>query len=221
MSLRGVLTKPAPLASDMPANKPPMAKEPVQDVATLVKELEADSFGPAMAALQPKRRAFVAYAMAGKSFAEAARLAGYGKPSSDSNTLARIGYRVSHYPDVIEALIEESRKSVRTLLPKSIEALREIVDDRFHRDRAKVALNLLERVDPTVVKHDVNVTHRIDPMQFLISEFVRLRELGASKKEIMRVLGLQTEFEWADMERRLPAPKEPVTVEYSEVTPDA
>jgi hypothetical protein len=189
------------------------------DVAAMVAQLERDSFGPCMQALEPKRRAFVVYVMGGKGFAEAARLAGYGHPTSNSNTMARIGYRVSHYQDVIDALIEESRKEVRAVLPQAVTAIREIVNDRFHRDRAKVALNMLERVDPTVTKVSVDHQHHFDPITITLDEIVRLQAAHASKEAIMLALGLESTFE-LDHYMSLLAKKrsqEPITVEYREL----
>src|SRR5580698_7493037 len=114
---------------------------------------ERQSFGPAMLACSEREREFVLRVMEGKSFAAAAKEAGCGNPDSSANTLARIGYRYSHRPRVIDAIAEESRKAVRTALPEATLAVKEILKNPFHKDRAKVALNLIERVDPTVQRH--------------------------------------------------------------------
>ena len=79
-------------------------------------QAERETFGEAMQLCTEQERQFVIeYVRFGKSLADAARSSGYGNEngSSTANTYARIAYRISHRPRVIDAIIEESRNGVR------------------------------------------------------------------------------------------------------------
>jgi hypothetical protein len=63
-------------------------------------------------------------------------------------------------PRVMRAIEEESKRLVRALGPQAIKVIKEILDDRGHKDRLKAARTVLERIDPTVV--GVQHEHRVD-----------------------------------------------------------
>jgi hypothetical protein len=89
---------------------------------------------------------------AGKKAAEAA-----GFPASWA---AIASHRLLRRPRVMRAIEEESRRLVRALGPQAIKVIKEILDDREHKDRLKAARTVLERIDPTFL--GVQHQHRVD-----------------------------------------------------------
>ena len=63
-------------------------------------------------------------------------------------------------PRVMRAIEQESKRLVRALGPQAIKVIKEILDDREHKDRLKAARTVLERFDPTVV--GVQHQHHVD-----------------------------------------------------------
>jgi hypothetical protein len=61
----------------------------------------------------------------------------------------------------MRAIEVESKRMVRALGPQAIKVIKEILDDREHKDRLKAARTVLERVDPTFLgvqhQHQVEV----------------------------------------------------------------
>ena len=86
---------------------------------------------------------------------KAAQLAGYSASWS-----AIAAHRMLRRPRVMRAIEEESKRLVRALGPQAIKVIKEILDDRGHKDRLKAARTVLERIDPTVV--GVQHEHRVD-----------------------------------------------------------
>jgi hypothetical protein len=86
---------------------------------------------------------------AGKKAAEAA-----GFPASWSAIAAH------QRPRVMRAIEEESKRLVRALGPQAIKVIKEILDDREHKDRLKAARTVLERIDPAYL--GVQHQHRVD-----------------------------------------------------------
>src|SRR6516225_7272139 len=87
---------------------------------------------------------------------KAAQLAGY--PTSWSGIAA---HRMLRRPRVMRAIEEESKRLVRALGPQAIKVIKEILDDREHKDRLKAARTVLERIDPAFLgfqhQHHVDV----------------------------------------------------------------
>ncbi len=149
-----------------------------------------DDYGPAMTACLPKERAFVLALLDGKTGAQAARQAGYGVEGSTAETFARIAHRTLTRNRVIEALAEQSRKTIRSLAPSAIQAVKDILTTTNHKDRAKVALNVIERVDPTVQRVDAHVTHEIvDHRQEALTQLRALKALGVTREKLIELFG--------------------------------
>jgi phage terminase small subunit len=114
--------------------------------------------------LSLKERAFVDryLALGGERGAgtKAAQLAGY--PASWSAIAA---HRMLRRPRVMRAIEEESKRLVRALGPQAIKVIKEILDDREHKDRLKAARTVLERIDPTLlgVQHQHHVDVAVEP----------------------------------------------------------
>ena len=103
---------------------------------------ERESFGPCMLACRPDEREFVLHVIAGKSNAEAAKLAGWGEPDSSANTMSRIGHRLAHRDRIIAAIGEEVKKLTRSRATlKAAQVIDEILNNSSHTDAARVALS--------------------------------------------------------------------------------
>lgn len=158
--------------------------------ALVAQDDEADDYGPAMMACLPKERAFILAVLEGRSGAQAARQAGYGaEGGSSADTYARIAHRTLSRNRVIDALAEQSRKTIRSLAPSAIQAARDILTTTNHKDRAKVALNLIERVAPTETKHTVTVEHKVDHDGEAVAQLRMLKSLNVARERLEEVFG--------------------------------
>ncbi len=145
-----------------------------------------------MSACLPKERAFIAALLEGKSGAQAAREAAYGAEdgTSTAETMARIAHRTLGRSRVVDALAEQSRKTIRSLAPSAIQAVKDILTTTSHKDRAKVALNLIERIDPTVQRVDAHVVHEIvDHRRDAIEQLRSLKALGVAREKLEELFG--------------------------------
>jgi hypothetical protein len=160
--------------------------------------------GPAMLALSPPMRAFVAaYVYFGCTRAEAARRAGYSKNKPDNAKVT--AHDLWRREDVQVAILEESRKLMRAEGPRSIKTLIDIRDDKGadKKVRVKAATELLNRCGLAAVQEShVLVEH----------------QLSEAEKD-RRILSLATELGLSQGEARklLIDPKNVVDAEYSEV----
>jgi hypothetical protein len=69
-------------------------------------------------------------------------------------------------------------------------AVREIIADPDHRDRLKAAQTILERVEPTMARLDVNVRHQvIDRDGEAVAYLRKLKALGVSRDKMEAELG--------------------------------
>ncbi len=149
--------------------------------------------GPAMQALNERRREFVRHLVTGKpgygSLTRAYKLAGYGKNSKGA-TLSKEAHHLSRDSRIIEAIAEESKKVIRVGHPEAVAALFAIIRDPSHRDHGRAIAAVIDRCDPAVTKHSVDVTHRtIDPDQEAIEEMRAARKLGATRDKLLELYG--------------------------------
>jgi phage terminase small subunit len=182
---------------------------------------ERESFGPCMLACRPDEREFVLHVIAGKPNAEAAKLAGWGEPDSSAATLARIGHRLAHRDRIIAAIGEEVKKLTRSRATlKATQVIDEILNNSYHKDAARVALSVLERVDPTIQKHEVEVTHKIDHEAEALDQLRSLRALNVAREKLIELYGT---FGLERLEKKLAIENQGnvVDAEFSEVDPDA
>jgi phage terminase small subunit len=177
-----MMSKPMGTLPARPPSKAMQALHPQQDTD--------EHLGPAMQALSAKEQAFVMHLLMGESFANAARLAGYGTPTSSAASFASLGYRVSHFPRVLDALAEESRKAIRSLVPSAIKAVKEIVETKGDKDRLKAANAIMERIDPTVQRVQVDGKIEIvDHRQEALTQLRTLKDLGVSHAKLEELFG--------------------------------
>lgn len=121
----------------------------------------------------------------------AARLAGYGaRTNSDPNCMTAIVGDIERKPRVSELIAEVARKRLRGLFPKALGAISEILDDTQHRDRARVALSVAERIEPSIQRVDLNVRHEIvDRDKEMVAYLRKLLSLNVSRDKLEEELG--------------------------------
>lgn len=149
-----------------------------------------DMCGPAMAALPPAQRAFVAAKVHfGCSNAEAARKAGYSKNQPADAKVT--GYQLAHQENIQAAIIEESRKVICSEGPRSIQTLVAIRDDKTKdaKDRLKAAIELLNRGGLNAVsEHHLTVEHKMTDAQKDQRILALCQELGIPQTEARKML---------------------------------
>jgi len=149
--------------------------------------------GPAMKSLNERQRAFVRFLVTEKpgyaALTRAYRKAGYGK-NSKAATLSKDAHHMSRDERVIAAIAEESRKVIRVGHPEAVAALFAMIRDPSHRDHGRAVAAVIDRCDPAVTKHSVDVTHRtIDPDQEALEEMRAARKLGATREKLLELYG--------------------------------
>ena len=120
--------------------------------------------GPAMKALPGDRhRAFVRALYQVKpghgANVKAAKLAGFGSPSSSAQSMATIASRLAHDERVLAAIREEDEKRIRASAPRAISALTRLIEDPNAKDHARGIAMVLDRVHPVETQHVVKVQH--------------------------------------------------------------
>jgi phage terminase small subunit len=158
-----------------------------QEVAAPDSELSE-----AEAACSPQERAFVHHLMTltpERGFkVRAARLAGF--KATTAHNLNSLTQRLLIRPRIIALIAEVTRKQIRTSAPNAVHAVHEILADRGHKDRLKAANVILERVDPTVARLDVNVRHEVIDRDKEAVEYLRkLKSLGVPHEKLVEELG--------------------------------
>ncbi len=119
---------------------------------------------------------------------QAARLAGYTETSP--HNLNSIAQDLLNRQRVIDLISEITRKTIRTSAPQAIAAVHEIMGDPEHRDRLKAANLVLERIDPTIQRLDVNVKHEVvDRDKEMVNYLRKLKALGVSREKLEEELG--------------------------------
>jgi hypothetical protein len=147
------------------------------------------------AACSPMERRFVYWLMnlpPKRGFrVRAAKLAGYGKRKNSSpHNMNSIAQDLLTRQRVIDLLVEVTRKQIRSSAPEAIAAVREIIADPEHRDRLKAAQTILERIEPTINRLDVNVRHEVvDRDSEAVAYLRKLKALGVSREKLEQELG--------------------------------
>ena len=149
-----------------------------------LEPVEAED-GPAMKALPSDRhRAFVRALYQVKpghgANVKAAKLAGFGLPSSSAQSMATIASRLAHDERVLTAIAEEDQKRIRASAPRAISALTRLVEDPRHKDHARGIAMVLDRVHPVETTHKVTVEHQASSSMKATAEvFERIMLLAA------------------------------------------
>jgi phage terminase small subunit len=124
--------------------------------------------GPAMLALPTDRhRAFVRALYTVRpghgARVKAAKLAGFGTPTSTPQSMATIASRLSHDERVLAAIAEEDQKFIRSSAPRAISALSRLIEDPKAKDHARGIAMVLDRVHPAETQHTIKVEHDATP----------------------------------------------------------
>jgi phage terminase small subunit len=120
----------------------------------------------------------------------AARAAGY----KNNKYLNRTAHDLLHDPArserVIAAINEECRKLLRVGQPEAVAALYGVIRDPTHRDHMRAVALVLDRTDPLVTKHTIDVTHRNeDPDREGLEQLKALRKVGATREKLLELHG--------------------------------
>jgi hypothetical protein len=162
----------------------------MREIVPLIAIPDAEALGPAMQACTAGERAWViAKIEMGCDNTEAARLAGYSDRTSES--LRKIAHTVAHRERVQMALLEMSRKLMRTQGPKSIHTLCEIRDNKMAKDdvRLKAAVELLNRAGMSAVNEShLTVTHELSEVQMDQRILALAAELGLGEDAARKML---------------------------------
>lgn len=185
---------------------------------TIERGEDFGQLGPAMLALPNDRwRAFVECYLLEKpgrgAQTNAARRAGFGKPSTRALTMARIASRLMRDDRMVAAIAEETRKLLRGGAPEAAKAILELIRNPGHKDHARAIAMVIDRTDPVETRHHLDVVHKhIDPDQDAIEELRALRKIGASREKLVELFGYNglervEALEAADAARRADAAK--------------
>jgi hypothetical protein len=124
----------------------------------------------------------------GKGVGTRAAVAAGFRPSYAPYAAHRMLRRVT----VVREIEQRQKIRLRTLAPKAVDAVEQILDDVQHKDRLRAAGQILNRFDPLLVgvahQHAVNVTVKSSD-ELGLELLRRLRELGAPREMMERLLG--------------------------------
>jgi phage terminase small subunit len=174
-------------------------------------------WGPAMAALPSDRhRAFV-YALyevrrGYGANVKAAKMAGFGTPTSTAKTWSVIASRLAHDPRVLAAIHEEDQRRIRTSAPRAIRALQRLIEDPTHKGHERAIGMILDRVHPAETRHVVDV-HHIDHAAEAVAELRMLKSLGVSRTKLEEVFGFSGLSRYERLLERDDAEKASKTIE--------
>jgi phage terminase small subunit len=154
--------------------------------------------GPAMQALTEIQRRFVRHYIVEVAIkpqgapTRAAIAAGY--KSKSRAAAGKLASDMLHEPTrnekIIAAINEECRKYVRAGHPEAVAALFNVIRNPDHKDHVRAVSIVLDRTDPVVSHHDLNVTHRhIDPVREELEELAALRALGTAREKLLELYG--------------------------------
>ena len=117
--------------------------------------------GAKMQALPSERhRAFVRAIFQVKpgygSAVKAAKIAGFGTPTSKPQTMATIASRILHDERVLEAIREYGDRFLLATSPLALRALQKLIQTPAHKDHARGIAMVLDRTSPV----ELNVKHK-------------------------------------------------------------
>lgn len=111
---------------------------------------------------------------------KAAKLAGFGSPTSSAGSMATIASRLAHDERVLAAIAEENSKRIRASAPRAISALSRLIETPSHKDHARGIAMVLDRVHPVETTHTLTVEHKASSSMKATAEvFERIMALAA------------------------------------------
>lgn len=160
----------------------------------VVKLPPVSQWGPAMRALPTDRQRLFVCAMleiGGRSFTEAAKLAGY-EVGSNPQTIRVTGSRLAHDPDVLAAMDEESAKRLRSNRVLAVSTLEMIIKNGAKdSDRLKAIEMLLNRTGlHAMSEHKVTTSDGSRTDEELVKRLKHLaKESGMDEMALLRQAG--------------------------------
>ena len=173
-------------------------------IIPLIQIPDEPDLGDAMLALSIPHRAFViAKVRFGVTNGRAAELAGYSNSSRD--VLKVKGYEIAHREDVQAAILEETRKVLKSYGPKAVRTLAKIMGDPSaeNRDRIKASVELLNRASlAAVTEAHVTVDHRLSDSEYdrRLQSALQILGIDAAPEQVRKALIDKSNFVEAEYE---------------------
>jgi hypothetical protein len=115
--------------------------------------------------------------------------------------------------------MEQMKISVRSLAPEVMRSLRDTLNGGDAAQRAKVALNLLERYQPTVQRVDAHHTVEIvDHRKEALEQLRTLKALGVAREKLIEFYG-ETGLPIMEQQLEQQEAKQPIDAEFTEIDP--
>lgn len=163
-----------------------------------------------------RERLFARYYVENSNGAAAAKAAGYGTENTTAVGFAVEARRLLRRQRVQALVIALSRAALRSLAPRAVQALGEMLNERHGRERLGAAKEILARTDAAVSKLDVSHTIKFDPVRAVLDLIAQRQKQGLSRAEIMRLEGF-SDFELQHYEKMLAAKDAPIDAEFTEL----
>ncbi len=146
-------------------------------------KIEDEDLSPEEEACSVRERAFIHAFLDTNNAAESARMA--GAECSDANNFARVGHRYLSRERVQKALAVITLKRVKSLAPSAVKAYGELVNSFNPAVRLKTATNILERIQPSVTRQEIEVTHKFDPVKTTLEFLAALKRQGWTREQLL------------------------------------
>jgi hypothetical protein len=161
-----------------------------------VAELEPGEamLGPKMLALSGKQQKFVialfTTVMPGRGAGtKAARIAGFGTPTSSPASIATISSRLMN-DDRVLGMREYGERFIRSTAPAAIRAMHKLILTPSHKDHGRAVGMLLDRVHPAETRHQVDVHHHaVDHTAEAVAQLRLLKSLDVPRSRLEEVFG--------------------------------
>jgi hypothetical protein len=131
------------------------------------------AWGPSMAALNERQRAFVIALYSDECPEEGdgqliwcAERANYGNKdgTSTNKTLSVIASRLIQDPAIKAAIMEYGNGAYCAILPRKVRAIKHVLRTKNHRDFGRVAMAGVDRLAPIEATHTLRVEHINEPV---------------------------------------------------------
>jgi hypothetical protein len=145
--------------------------------------------------LSVKELTFIAHYVECGDGKKAATIAGY-KPSY----AAFASHRLLRRQIVANEIDKRIKLKVRTLAPKAVHTVEEVMDDKTHKDRLRAARTVLERSDPVLgdarsgTNVNVIVNQQLTGDELGLKIMRHLHAIGADRETMIKMLGPNTDL---------------------------
>jgi hypothetical protein len=124
--------------------------------------------GPKMLALPERQQQFVIalFTTVRPGFgaaSKAARVAGFGTPTSSPQSIATISSRLMNDERVLDGMREYGERFIRSTAPAAIRAMHKLILTPSHKDHGRAVGMLLDRIHPLETVSTLNVRHDATP----------------------------------------------------------